>query len=268
MLRRHFLQGFTARGRTTEPRTTTPRRAPPRATMDAKGPPVAEEFVEVSQQAHHVDPLQTYLANAGVVEPSKLGACLRSCNLDESSLAQLDDEDLREVLGDCKAHGISVGDRAKLKALVKRTTSNHSYFTVPPQPSAPPPSYGAPPSSPVPPPVAAAGGPAPPPPLANRFVRTFDRLSAQALPLRQSAADFIDRCQTDYISPAIDGKSWWPRVLVLFVMAKAFDGLSSRRRSGSALACLLVGYFMRPRTVTTEAAAPAEAPSPAPAPPQ
>ena len=42
-------------------------------------------------------------------------------------------------------------------------------------------------------------------------------------------------------------------------------------RSGSALACFAVGYFMRPRAVAAEpplAATEAEAPSPAPVPPQ
>jgi hypothetical protein len=219
----------------------------------------------------HVDPLCTYLENAGVVDAPALASALRRAHLDESSLAQLDDEDLREVLAEAKACGISVGDRAKLKALVKRTTSNHTYFTMPPQATAPPPSPRAAGAG-VPPPAAAPGAP----PLANRFVRTFDRLARQSLPLRQSAVDFIDRCQIDYVAPALAHESSWPRLLMLFVMAKAFGGVfggSSRRhaRSGSALACFAVGYFMRPRAVAAEpplAATEAEAPSPAPVPPQ
>jgi hypothetical protein len=239
--------------------------------MEETGGGQTEDFVRVDER-QHVDPLVIYLAAAGVVETSLLAAHLRSCHIDESSLATLDDGDLVEVLQGCKQAGVSVGDRAKLKALVKRTTSNHTYFTVPEphMPSAPPPSPHQPDGD--------AGQrsrqqqqqqqqqqPAPP----TRLISTFNQLAERLMPLRTGVAEFIDSIAQQYIQPALrENTGWmalWARALVVVVMLKGVSAVVKRRHGSSAFAAFLCGFFIRPRAVAAERP-PAEAPSPAPMP--
>jgi hypothetical protein len=235
--------------------------------MEVKpSPPLKEDFVQVGGVPSAPPPsdlLVEQLAAAGVVETGKLADHLRRCHLDESSVVALDHEDLLEVLQSAKEVGVSVGDRAKLKALVRRNTSNHVNFTA----AGPPPAAAAPSTMPQqqqqqpPPPTTTT----PPPPAApKRLVLLFNQMVQQLVPLRVGVVELIDSVVSQYFAPAFRNNSMWPRIVTFIVMMKGLGAVFKRRHGSNALAAFLCGYFIRPHPVGAETAE--EAPSPAPAP--
>eukprot|EP01043_Picozoa_sp_COSAG02_P066572 COSAG02_NODE_10407_length_1947_cov_1.637446_3_plen_234_part_00 len=230
--------------------------------MEVKPSPM-NEFVQVGAPASAPpsDPLVDALAAAGVAETGKLADHLRGCHLDESSVVTLDHEDLLEVLQSAKEAGVSVGDRAKLKALVKRSTSNYNFTAAPgPPPAASPPhqghAAGQPPPAPAPP-----ASPAP-----KRLVVMFNQIVQQLVPLRVGVVELIDSVVSQYFAPAFRNNSMWPRIVTFMVVMRGLGAVFKRRHGSNALAAFLCGYFIRPRPVGTEAAEEAPSPAPAPAP--
>lgn len=224
--------------------------------MEVKPAP-GEEFVRVGGEEEGDDVLAGQLAVAGVVETGKLAAHLWACHLDERSLAGLDNEDLVEVLQGAKEVGVSVGDRAKLKALVRRSSPNHTYFTSPgPRASVPP--------SPTPQPQhqhqqeqeaaghGATATPSPTPPEPKRLAVMFNQLAENLLPLRTGVVELIDSVVGQYFTPALSNNSLWPRAVALVIVVKGFGAVFKRRHGGSAFAAFLCGFLIRPRQVAAE----------------
>ena len=237
--------------------------------MEVKPSPKEEtDFVRVDGAGPSAPPpdlLINQLAAAGVAETAKLAAHLRACHLDERSIVTLDHEDLVEVLQSARQAGVSVGDRAKLKALVRRSGSDHTIPTGPWQHTP------APPSSPhaqqqAGPGYGAAAGPPSTPPAPKRLVMMYNQLVKQLVPLRVGVVELIDSVVSQYFAPALTNNSLWPRIVAFIVMTKGLKAIFKRRHGSSAFAAFLLGFFIRPRAVVAGTAEEAPSPAPAPAP--
>lgn len=233
--------------------------------MEVKPSPKEDpDFVRVDGAGLSTPPpdlLINQLAAAGVAETAKLAAHLRACHLDERSIVALDHEDLVEVLQSAKQAGVSVGDRAKLKALVRRSGSDHTGTCGPP----------APPSSPHAQQQAgsgygAAAGLPPTPPAPKRLVVMYNQLVKQLLPLRVGVVELIDSVVSQYFAPALRNNSLWPRIVAFVAMTEGLKAIFKRRHGSSGFAAFLLGFFIRPRTVVADTAEEAPSPAPAPAP--
>ena len=237
--------------------------------MEAKPAPLQQEggagFVEVEQQS---DPVVTFLSRLGVVEADKVAASLRRQHLDEASLTALEADDAAEVLECAKRDGITIGDRAKLKVALWR---------VPSAPAAHAPHSAAPPNdapSPAPAPAATTSAPAasasaPPnhqPGVPGRkrgqFVAVFESLATKVQPMSAAVIEFMDGVAQQYIAPALADQSFWPRLLIIWVVFKALRGML-RRKGSSAIAAFLVGAYLR-QGLPTVVAEPVEATEPTP----
>ncbi len=109
---------------------------------DQRYPYGAAGFVDVRvMEPTAADPLASFLMGSGITQSVAVADVLRGEQVhDPGSFLALDAEDVVELLATAKAKGVSVGDRAKLKALIR--ASGNTSVPDTPRPSPRQPSQG------------------------------------------------------------------------------------------------------------------------------
>ena len=90
----------------------------------------------------------------------------------------------------------------------------------------------------------------------------FERLATKVQPMTAAVVEFMDGVAQQYIAPALADQSFWPRLLIIWVVFKALRGML-RRKGSSAIAAFLVGAYLR-QGLPTVVAEPVEAAEPTP----
>lgn len=104
------------------------------ASMPAPSPQMPAPARAVGGATANTDALASFLAGSGITESATVAGVLRGEQVhDPGSFLALDADDVVELLATAKRQGVSVGDRAKLKALIR--ASGNTAVSETPRPS-------------------------------------------------------------------------------------------------------------------------------------